>query len=67
MAEYEDGRSTSSRGALLFVCCMNHIPPYLFRSREEANDVRHIGTHDLSSILLHPMLSNANPYKPEAL
>ena len=31
----------------LFVCNMKHIPPYLFLSRE-------------TSVLLHPMLSNAN-------
>ena len=39
---------------------MNHIPPYLFLSREDDDDVRDIGKHDFRSVLIHPMLSNAN-------
>ena len=38
---------------------MNHIPPYLFRSREDDDDVRDIGKHDFRSVELHPLLSNA--------
>ena len=37
---------------------MNHIQPYLFLSREDDDDVRDIRKHD--SVLLHPILSNAN-------
>ena len=48
------------RRVLLFVCSMNHIPPYLFLSREDDDDVRDIGKHDFRSVALHPMLSNAN-------
>ena len=48
------------RQVLLFVCLMNHIPPYLFRSREDDDDVRYIGKHDFRSVELHPLLSNAN-------
>ena len=72
MAGYEDGRSASSRDALsaidaiyrrvlLFICCMSHIPPHLFLSREDDDDVIDIGKHDFRSVLLHPMLSNAKP------
>ena len=39
---------------------MNHIPSYLFRSREDDDDVRETGKHDFRSVLLHPMLSTAN-------
>ena len=69
MAEYENGRSTSSRDALsatrydLFTSTsfwLQHVPPYLFLSREDDDDVRDIGKHDFRSVLLHPMLSNAN-------
>ena len=48
MAEY--GRVLSSQ----------HIPPYLFLSREDDDDLRDIKKHDLCSVQLHPMLSNAN-------
>ena len=34
-----------------------HIPSYLFLSRKDDDD---IGKHDFRSVLLHPMLSNAN-------
>ena len=37
-----------------------HISPHLFLSRENDDDVRDIGKHDFRSVLLHPMLSNAN-------
>ena len=67
MAEYGDGRSTSSRDAFsaitmrfIFVCCMNHIPPYLVLSREDDDDVTDLGKHDFHSVLLQPMLSSAN-------
>ena len=51
---------------LLIVCSMNHIPPYLFLSREDDDDdVRDIGKYDLRSVLLHPMLSNANQARHE--
>ena len=40
---------------------MNHVPPYIFLSRENDDDVRDIGKHDFRSVLLHPMLSNAKP------
>ena len=39
---------------------MNHIPPYLFLSREDDDDVRDIGKHDFRLVLLYPTLSNAN-------
>ena len=69
MARYGNGPSTSSRDALsaiamrfrrvlLFACRMNHVPPYLFLSREDDDDVRDIGKHDFRSVLLHPMRSN---------
>ena len=66
MAEYENGRSTSSREALyrrvlLFVCTLSHIPPYVFLSREDDDDVRDFGKHDFRSVVLHAMLPNANP------
>ena len=48
------------RRVIPFVCSMNHIPPYLFRSREDDDDVRDMGKHDFRSVLLLPMLSNAN-------
>ena len=35
-----------------------HIPPCLFMSREDDDDVRGIGAHDFRSILLYPILSN---------
>ena len=38
---------------------MNHIPPYLFRSRKDDGGARGIGKHDFRSVLLHLMLSNA--------
>ena len=51
---------------LIIVCSMNHIPPYLFLSREDDDDVvRNIGKYDLHSVLLHPMLSNANQARHE--
>ena len=37
-----------------------HILPYSFLSREDDNEVEHIERHDFSSVLLDPMLSNAN-------
>ena len=72
MAEYGDGRSTSSRDALSLllrsdlststslVFSMNHILLYLFLSREDDDDVRDTGKYDFRSVLLHPTLSNAN-------
>ena len=39
---------------------MNHVSPYLFLSREDDDDVREIGKRDFRSVLLHPMISNAN-------
>ena len=68
MAEYENGRSTSSRYALSAMLCdlftstslwLQHVPPYLFLSREDDDDVRDIGKHDFRSVLLHPMLSKS--------
>ena len=53
------------RRVLLIVCSMNHVPPYLFLSREDDDDVRDIGKYDLRSVLLHPMLSNANQARHE--
>ena len=38
---------------------MNHIPPYLFLSREDGDDVGDIGKHDFESVVPHPWLSNA--------
>jgi len=35
-----------------------HILPYLFLSREDDNEVEHIGRHDFSSVFLHPMLGS---------
>ena len=46
--------------SLFAVRTMNHIPPYLFLSREDDNDVREIEKHDLRLVLLHSMLSNTN-------
>ena len=37
-----------------------HIPPYLFLSQEDDDDVTDIGKHDFRWVLLHHMLSNAN-------
>ena len=38
-----------------------HVPPYLFLSREDDDDVKDIGKHDFRSALFHPLLSlNAN-------
>ena len=37
-----------------------HIPPYLYLLRDDDNDVRDIGKHDFRSVLLHPMLADAN-------
>ena len=37
-----------------------HVPPYLFLLRDDDNDVKEIGKHDFRSVLLHPMLANAN-------
>ena len=37
-----------------------HIPSYLYLSRKDDDDVRGIGKHDFRSVLLHPMLPNAN-------
>ena len=31
-----------------------HIPPYLFLSREDYDDVRHAGKSDFRSVLLYP-------------
>ena len=66
MAEYENGRSTSSKDALyrrvlLVVCTLSHISPYVFLSREDDDDVRDFGKHDFRSVVPHAMLSNANP------
>ena len=72
MAEYENGRSNSSRDALsaiamgfidefFSVCSMNHILPYLLRSREDDDDVRDIGKYDSRSALLDS--PNANLVK----
>ena len=33
---------------------------FISQSREDDDDVRHIGKHDFRSVLLHAMLSNAN-------
>ena len=49
------------RRVFLFVFSLNHIPPYLFLSREDDSDVRDVGKHDFRSVVLLPMLSNANP------
>ena len=51
-------RDAIYRRVLLFVCSMNHIPPYLFLSREDDTDVGYIGKHDFRLVLLQPMLSN---------
>ena len=50
------------RRVLLFVYSYskNHVPPYLFVSREDDDDVRDIEKHDFRSILFHLLLSNAN-------
>ena len=45
---------------LIFTCSMSHIRPYLFSSPEAEDDVRDIGKNDFPSVLLQPMLSNAN-------
>ena len=44
------------RRVILFACGMKHIPPHLLMSREDYED-------DVSSVLLHSMLSNANQRK----
>ena len=48
------------RRAILFARSMNHIPPCLFLSRADDDDVRNNGKCDFRSVLIHPMLSNAN-------
>ena len=48
------------RRVLLFVCSMNHVPPDLFLSREDDDDLSDIKKHYFRSVLLHPMLSNAS-------
>ena len=50
----------AERASLEEVDRPSHIPPYLFLSREDDDDVRDIGKHDFRSVLLHLMLSNAN-------
>ena len=45
---------------------MNHIPPCLFLSRGDEDDIRDIGKHDFRAVLLYPMLSNANRERNEA-
>ena len=37
-----------------------YIPPHLFLSQEDDNDVRDNGNRDFRSVPTHPMLSNAN-------
>lgn len=73
MAEYGEGPSTCSRDALSaialrfideyfsFVCSMNHIPSYLFLSRQDDDNVGDIGEHDFRSAVLDPIFSIANP------
>ena len=39
-----------------------HIPLYLYLSRKDEDNVRDIGKHGFPSVLLHSMLSNANPF-----
>ena len=39
---------------------MNHVPPYLFLSRENDDGDRDIGKHDFRSVLLHSMLLNTS-------
>ena len=41
---------------------MNHIPPYLFLSRADDDDIRELGKPDFCSVLVHLMLSNANHF-----
>ena len=74
MAEYGDGRSTSSRDALSaialrfideyssFVCSMNHIPSYLFLSRQDDDNVGDIGEHDFRSAVLDPILGSLSTH-----
>ena len=50
----------SSSTSPVYSMSMSHILPYVFLSREDDDDVRDIGKHDFRSVLLHPMLSNAN-------
>lgn len=64
MAEYGDCRWTPSRDALSAMA-MRFIPPYLFLSRDDDDEVRvDIGKHDFRSVLPHPMLSSANQGHP---
>ena len=48
------------RRAILFACSMNHIPPCLLLSRADDDDVRNNGQCDFRSVLIHPLLSDAN-------
>ena len=41
----------------------SHIPPYVFMSPEDEDDVRNVGKHDFPSVPLHPLLSNAHPFE----
>ena len=50
----------SSSTSPVYSMSMSHILPYVFPSRDDDDDVRDIGKHDFRSVLLHPMLSNAN-------
>ena len=79
MGEYGDGRSTSSRDGLsdiamrfideysvLFVCSMNHIPPYIIHvchdnttmtSETSENTIR-FSVLGFDLVLVYPMLAN---------
>ena len=73
MAEYGDHQSISARDErdafLLLWCdlsrttclCLQHEHySAIFLSREDDDEVRDIGIHDFCSVLLHPVLPNAN-------
>ena len=55
----------SIKGCSLCYMAMRFIPPYLFLSRDDDDEVRvDTGKHDFRSVLPHPMLSSANQGHP---
>jgi len=48
------------RGVLVFVWSINPFSTTLISLTEDDDDVRDIGKHDLRSVLIHPILPNAN-------
>ena len=61
---FSNEQTTMTSAIFISLTSRRHgLPPYLFLSRADDDDVRDIGKHDFHSVLLHPMLSNANCHK----